>query len=360
MKRIVYLITAFLLILSGCDMDVLVQNPSLPIDEWEISTPEEQGFDTEALSRAFAKADQLQFVNSIVIVRNGYLVAEVYYNGWEADKAHNFKGVSTSVMSALVGIALRENFLDSLDQKMLDFFPEYITPKLDRRKNDITIQHLLEMKAGFDKERNNYWQVYNSDNWIKSTIDLPLLSNPEEKFRYNTFQAHLVSGIITKASGMNNLDFANKYLMSPLKISIKCWERDPQGVYFGGNHMYFTPRDMARIGLLFLNNGTLEDEEIIPAEWVATSRRNYIEFDNQTWGELHDYSYGYLWWTGKIKDYEVTLEIGFAGQFVINIPGLNMVIVTTANHGVDWDRADWQEREVINVVANYILAAIVD
>ena len=360
MKRIVYLISAFLLILNGCDMDVLVQDPSLPIDEWDMSTPEEQGFDTETLSCAFAKADQLQFVNSIVIVRNGCLVAEVYYNGWKADKAHNFKGVSTSVMSALVGIALRENFLDSLEQKMVDFFPEYITPKFDRRKNSITIRHLLEMKAGFDKERNNYLQVYNSDNWIKSTIDLPLLSNPEEKFRYNTFQAHLVSGILTKASGMNNLDFANKYLMSPLKISIKCWERDPQGVYFGGNHMYFTPRDMARIGLLFLNNGTLEGEEIIPAEWITTSRRNYIEFENQTWGELHDYSYGYLWWTGKIKDYEVFLEIGFGGQFVINIPALNMVIVTTANYGVDWDRADWQEREIINVVANYILAAVVE
>ncbi len=341
-------------------MDVLVKDPSLPMDEWEISTPEDQGLDTKVLSRAFAKADQLDFVNSIVIVRNGLLVADVYYNGWDADDAHNFKGVSTSVMSALVGIALRENFLDSLDQKMLDFYPEYITPKLDRRKNDITIRHLLMMKAGFDKERNNYFQIYHSDNWIKSTIELPLLSNPEEKFRYNTFQPHLVSGIITKASGMNTLDVANKYLMSPLKISIKCWERDPQGVYFGGNDMYFVPRDMARIGLLYLNNGTLDGKEIIPTEWIKTSRSNYIEFTTQTWGELHDYSYGYLWWTGKIKDYEVFLEIGYGGQFVINIPALNMVIVTTANYGVDWDTADWQEREVINVVANYILAAVVD
>jgi len=360
MKRIIYFISAFLLILSGCEMDVLVQNSSLPIDEWEISTPEEQGLDGQVLSHAFAKADQLDFVNSIVIVRNGYLLAEVYYNGWEADEAHNFKGASTSVMSALFGIALRENFLDSLDQKMLDFFPEYNTPKLDRRKHDITIQHLLMMKAGFDKERNNYLQIYNSDNWIKSTIELPLLSNPEEKFRYNTFQAHLVSGIITKASGMNTLDFANKYLMSPLKISIKCWERDPQGIYFGGNHIFLTPRAMAKIGLLFLNNGELEDKQIIPTEWIEQSRKNYSEFENCIWGELHDYNYGYLWWIGKIKDYEVFLEIGYAGQNVIIIPALNMVVVTTAHYDVDWDRADWQEREVLNIVANYILAAAVD
>jgi len=360
MKQIVYLISAFILILSACDMNVLVQDPSLPIDDWEISTPEEQGLDPQVLSRAFRKADQLDFVNSIVIVRNGYLVAEVYYNGWEADEAHNFKGVSTSVMSALVGIAMRENFLDSLDQKMVDFFPEYVTPSLDRRKYDITIQHLLMMKAGFDKERNNYLQIYNSDNWIKSTIELPLLSNPEQIFRYNTFQIHLVSGIITKASCMSTLDFANKYLMSPLKISIKCWERDPQGLYFGGNHMFFTPRDMAKIGLLFLNKGKLEDKQIVPAEWIEKSRNNYSRLENRIWGELHDYNYGYLWWMGRIRDYEVFLEIGYGGQNVINIPALNMVIVTTAHYGVDWDRADWQEREVLNVIANYILAAVVD
>jgi len=360
MKIIIYFITAIFLFLGGCDMNVSVQDSSLPIDEWEMSTPEEQGLDVQVLSRAFKKADQMDFINSILIVRNGYLVAEAYFNGWDANDAHNFKGVSTSVMSALVGIALRENFLDSLDQKLLDSFPEYVTPKLDRRKYNITIRHLLMMKAGFDKERNNYLQIYHSNNWIKSTIDLPLLSNPEDKFRYNTFQAHLVSGIITKTTGMSTMDFANKYLVSPLKISIKCWERDPQGVYFGGNHMYFTPRDMARIGLLFLNNGTLEEKEIVPTEWVKTSRKNYAEFVNRTWGEFQDYSYGYLWWTGKIKDYVVFLEIGYGGQFVINIPALNMVIVTTADYNVDWDGADWQEREVVNVVANYILPAVID
>ena len=360
MKQTFYFFSLFILVLARCELDVLVQNSHLAVDEWEISTPEEQGLNKQILSRAFVKADQLEFVNSIVIVRNGYLVADVYYNGWEANEAHNFKGVSTCVMSALMGIALRENFLDSLDQKMLDFFPDYVSSNLDQRKNDITIQHLLMMKAGFDRERNNYMQIYNSDNWIKSTIDLTLLSDPGEKFRYNTFQAHLLSGIITKESGMSTLDFANKYLMSPLKTSIKCWERDPQGVYFGGNHICMTPRAMAKIGLLFLNNGKLEDNQIIPAEWIELSRDNYSGLENHTRGELQEYNYGYLWWLGKIKNYEAFLEIGYGGQNLIIIPALNMVIVTTAHYGVDWERADWQEQEVLKIVANDILAAVVD
>jgi len=360
MRKIVCLISLLVLFFAGCDMNVLVKDSSIPIDDWETVTPEEQGLDPDLLSRAIAKADQMNFVNSILIVRNGYLVVDVYFNGYKPKDAHNFKGVSGMVMSALTGIALRENFIDSLGQKILDFFPEYDTPKLDRRKQDITIRHLLMMKAGFDKERNNYLYVVNSDNWINSTINLPLVAEPATQFRYNTFQLHLLSGIFTKATEMSTLDFANKYLMSPLNVSIKHWETDPQGIYFGGTDLFFTPRDMARIGLLFLNNGNIDDEQIIPAEWIETSLNNYTGFENRTWGELHDYNYGYIWWTGKIKDYDVFLEIGFGGQFVINIPALKMVIVTTAYYQVDWDQADCQEKEIVNLVANYILPAVIE
>ena len=207
---------------------------------------------------------------------------------------------------------------------------------------------------------NQFYNVINSNNWINTTLNLPLVAEPAAQFRYNTFQLHLLSGIFTKATEMSTLDFANKYLMSPLNISIKHWERDPQGIYFGGTDLFFTPRDMARIGLLFLNNGNIDDEQIIPAGWIETSLNNYTGFENRTWGELHDFNYGYIWWTGKIKDYDVFLEIGFGGQFVINIPALNMVIVTTAYYQLDWDQADCQEKEIVNLVANYILPAVIE
>jgi len=207
-------------------------------------------------------------------------------------------------MSALTGIAFRENFLDSLDRKMLDFYPEYITPNMDSTKYEITIEHLLMMKAGFDHEENNYLLIYNSDNWIRSTIELPLLYTPGEQFRYNSFQCHLVSGIITKVTGMSTRDFANQYLMEPVGITIHDWAQDPQGIYFGGNEMFFTARDMARFGLLYLKNGAWENEQIVPAEWVETSTADHTGFSDLTWGDLHDWNYGYWWWLGKINDYE--------------------------------------------------------
>ena len=360
MRRIVSIISLLFLFFVGCDMNVLVKDPSNPIDEWETTTPEEQGLDSNLLSRAFAKADQMNFVNSILIVRNEHLVADIYFNGYKPKDAHNFKGVSSVALSALTGIALRENFIDSLNQPILDFFPEYVTPKLDRRKLDIKIRHLLTMKAGFDKERNNYQYVISSKNWINTTINLPLITEPDDQFRYNTFQLHLLSGIITKASAMSMMNFANKYLFDPLKVSVDHWEKDPQGIYFGGTDMFFTPRNVARIGLMFLKNGYIDGQQIIPAEWIETSLQNYTGFENRTWGEFHDYNYGYIWWIGKIKEYDVCLEIGFGGQFLINIPELNMVIVTTAYYQVDWDQADRQEREIINLVANYILPAVVE
>ncbi|MFQ6116616.1 MAG: serine hydrolase domain-containing protein, partial [bacterium] len=325
---------------------------------WEVSTPEEQGLDSQILADAFEEAGQRPFVRSILIVKNGYLVAEQYYRGFDRDDAHNVKSVSKSFLSALVGIALREQYLDSLGQKMLDFFPEYVTPDLDPRKYNITIRHLLMMRAGIDHERNNYSQIYSSDNWIKTTIELPLLFDPGEQFYYNTFQTHLLSAILTKATGMSTLDFANRYLLEPSHISVKDWEQGPQGYYFGGNNMFFTPRDMARFGYLYLKGGVLDGEQIVPADWVVASVTDYTGNQDWTWGELRNINYGYLWWLGEMNDYSMQLAIGYGGQFIILIPALNMIIVTTCNSNTDWDTADAQEQSVLELAANHILPAI--
>ena len=357
MKKIVYTLSACLLIFWSCQIGL---NPDsyLP-HEWKTSSPEAQGLNSRILNQAFREARQRGFINCILVVRNGYLVAEQYFNGYDKKDAHRVMSVSKSFLSALIGIAFRENLLDSLEQKMLDFFPEYVTPNLDQRKRDISIRHLLTMKAGIDHEQNNYFEIYTSANWIETTIELPLLSDPGERFRYNTFQTHLLSGILTKASAMSTLAFANTNLMEPLGITVQAWERDPQGIYFGGNGMEFTARDMAWFGWLYLNNGCLDGEQIVPAEWVEASLTNHTGWQNLTWGELHDYNYGYLWWLGKIKEYEIFLALGHGGQTIINFPALNLVVVTTAQSYVDWDTADAQERSVLDVVANFILPSVV-
>jgi CubicO group peptidase (beta-lactamase class C family) len=351
-----YLLLSALLFLSFCREDPT--SPEFSYYNWQTSSPEEQGMDSQLLAQAIAQGESRDYVDCILVIRNGYIVAEEYYNGYRKDFPHNVKSVSKSFLSALTGIALRDGHLNNLNLKMLDFFSEYIYQSIDPRKYDITIRHLLMMRAGIDHERNNYEQIYNTSNWIKTTIEFPLLYDPGTRFSYNTFQTHLLSAMITKASKMTTLDFANEHLLKPMEISVSDWKQGPQGYYFGGNNMYFTPRNMARLGYLYMNDGKLNEKQIVPTDWVEKSLTNYTQFINSNWGDLHNVNYGYLWWLGEIRNHKVFLAIGYGGQFVINFPDLNMIVVTTAESHLEWDTADQHERSILSIIADYIVPAV--
>jgi len=351
-----YILLLALIFLSSC-----CEGPTEPEGSsfnWQTSTPEEQGMNSQLLAEALAEGENRGFVDCILVIRNGHIVAEKYYNGFDKNIPHNVKSVSKSFLSAVTGIALRDGHLDNLNLKMLDFFTEYLYPTIDPQKFNITIRNLLMMRAGMDHERNNYSQIYNSSNWLKTTIEFPLLYDPGTTFSYNTFQTHLLSAIITKASGMNTKDFVEKNLLDKMNIELADWEKGPQGYYFGGNSMHFTPRNMARLGYLYMHNGSLKGDQIVPSERVEESLTNYTNFTSSNWGDLHNVNYGYLWWLGEIKNLEVFLAIGYGGQFVINFPNLNLIIVSTAEWRLGWDTADQHERAILSIVADYIVPAV--
>ena len=350
--RLLFILPVF----HSCNENTIEPKPSS--FNWPVSTPEQQNMSSQLIDQAFQQGENMGFVDCILVIRNGFLVAEKYYNGYTKNTPHNVMSVSKSFLSAMTGIALRDEIIDSLNVKVLGYFPEYIYPSIDPRKFEITIRHLLMMRMGIDYEQNNYIQIYNSANWIKTTIELPLLYDPGTKFYYNTFQTHLLSAIITKASGTSTFDFAKRYLLEPMEVECAQWQQDPQGYYFGGNSMFFTPRNIARLGYLYLNNGNLGGTQIVPEEWVEESLTNYTGYNNLSWGDLDDYNYGYLWWLGKIKGHEVFLAIGHGGQFVINFPDLNMIVVTTSYWQLDWETADEHERAVLSIVANYIVPSV--
>ena len=347
-----------LLFIYSCSEDPT--GPEGSAFEWQLSTPENEGMDSYLLDQAFSQASNIGYVDCILVIRNGYIVGERYYNGFTKYTAHNVKSVSKSFLSAITGIALRDGHLNTLNLRTLDFFPEYVYQSIDPRKYDITIRNLLMMRMGIDHERNNYEQIYNTSNWLKTTIELPLLYDPGTRFSYNTFQTHLLSAIITKASNMSTMDFAKSFLLEPLEIDVGEWQQCPQGYYFGGNNMYFTPRNMARLGYLYLHDGMLNGKQIVPANWIRESLSNYTQFTNSNWGDLHNVNYGYLWWLGEINSQNVFLAIGYGGQFVINFPDLNMIIVTTAESHLGWDTADQHERYILSIVADYIVPAVKD
>jgi CubicO group peptidase (beta-lactamase class C family) len=356
-RFLLLLLECVALFLMGCDGETDRATPSRSF-AWEVSTPEAQSIDREKLVEGFGVAEQMGFVNSVLIVRHGFLAGERYFNGFGRDDAHNVRSVSKSFLSAMVGIALREDFLLTPDQKALDFFPEYVSRDTDSQKRLITLRHLLQMRAGFDHDHNTFGQLHSSPNWIEATINLPLLFDPGERFSYNTFASHLLSAILTRATEMSSFEFSERYLTGPLGISIADWARDPQGYFFGGTDMFFTSRDLARFGLLYLNGGALDGEQIVPAQWVERSLTGHIQKPDWAWGEIEKLDYGYLWWMGEINGHELFFALGHGGQFVLCVPGLDMVVVISSDSYVDWDTADEQERGVAALVGDYILPAV--
>jgi CubicO group peptidase (beta-lactamase class C family) len=328
---------------------------------WETATPAEQGLDESDLMSAQTQAGHSGFVNSLLVVRNGYLVWETYFNGYDAHDAHNIMSVSKSFISALVGLALHEGFIDSLDQPMLDFFPEYSEPGLDPRKYQITIRHLLSMRAGFDNSIEDYdvnwFRWITSPDWIEYAINLQLLYDPGTRFAYITAETHLLSAILTKATGTSTTDFAKQYLFNLMGIVIRGWDRDPKGYYTGGMGMYFNARDLARFGYLYLQNGQLEGRQIIPAEWVTVSLQRYSH-GTSNWGALENIGYGYLWWLGRINGHDCFIALGYAGQYILVFPQLNLIVVTTSHTEFYPDTADAHERFILDICSDHILPAI--
>jgi len=353
-----------ILFMLSCSKDPVSQKPvshGVPEqldDGWEIASLQSQGLDSIKIAELTSeiRSGKYKEVHSLLIVRNGYLIFEDYYHGNSVDKAHEIRSASKSYISALVGIAIDKGFIDSTNQKMLDFFPEFQTADLDSKKYQITIKHLLQMRSGLTDDDG----YTDSGNWIKYIIGLTLGANPGEKWNYATSGTHLLSGIITKATGLSTLDFAQEYLFQPLNITIDQWAQDPQGYYSGGNHMVFTSRNMAKFGLLYLNNGQYNGKQILSSQWITETLQPY---SSTGWGWGNDFSedgYGYLWYIGKIKDYQIYFAAGHGGQFIFNFPQLNMVIVTTAEWWLQDSPAWSQMQAILNFVNNKILNAIID
>lgn len=364
MKKLNFLIiTFFSFICSNCEKDLTGINADL--FTWQTSTPAEQGFDYPVLDSAFIQAELAGFVDGLIVIRNGYIVKEMYYNGYDVKTSHNVMSVSKSFLSAITGVALHKGFIDSLGKKVLNYFPEYIYTGIDPRKYEITIEHLLTMRMGIAAESANnyavYQSIYNSGNWIGATIEYPLIDNPGERMHYNTFQTHLLSAILTKATNKSTKDFATEYLLTPMGIDVDDWEQDPLGFYFGGNSMFFTPREMAVLGYLYLHKGKLNDSQIVPEAWVelTTSPSTNYTHPNQ-WGDLKNYNYGYLWWLGEVGSYKIFMALGYGGQFVVVFPDLNLIVVATSNNQVYPDTANDQELAVLNIINEYIVKSIIN
>lgn len=301
---------------------------------WNVSTPEAQGMDPAILEEAFREAASWDYILSLLIVKNGYLVGERYYNGCRADALVPVYSAAKSVTSALVGIAISEGFIDGIDQPIRDFFPEAPSFAQNPEKGRITIRHLLTMQAGIEEESRISNAMKRSPDMTAAILAAPLRFTPGSGFLYSTHGSHLLSVIIARATGKNTVYYAREKLFRPLGIQSLRWVSDQNGYTFGGAGLSLTARDMARFGYLYLKKGSYDGRQIVPAAWVDQSVKNHRDY-TEPWREMREVGYGFHWWTGRFDEHRMFFASGFGGQWIVVVPDLDLVIVAAMNAAME-------------------------
>jgi CubicO group peptidase (beta-lactamase class C family) len=251
---------------------------------------------------------------------------------------------------------------------MLDFFPDVTGEITDPRKKQITIRNMLEMRAGYPWEEKDAaaWEAMWSGEYLSKIAAIPLTTDPGTRFQYSNLTAHWLGIIAARASGMDLMTLGNKYLFEPLGVVPgEDWNRDVDGYYIGGGDILFTARDMAKFGLLYLNDGVYEGKRIIPANWVHESLQTYTvnEFELKKIGRFTDIGYGYQWWSAEAGKHHVNFAWGHGGQLIVLVHDLDMVVVTTADpfYGKDTHFDAWKyEEAIIKTVSEFIYSLPVD
>ncbi|NGZ74568.1 serine hydrolase domain-containing protein [Saccharibacillus alkalitolerans] len=275
----------------------------------------------------------------IVVMQDGEQVYESYFDGYTFDDSLHVASVTKSVVSALIGIALDKGHIKSRDQKVLEFFPGYTIKRGEKTIQNVTIKNMLTMTAPYKYKSEPYTKVYASEDWTKAALDLMGGKNGVGEFKYSTVGAQILSGVLANATGRSVLDFAAENLFKPLGIKaprnaaihskeeysaflkdkyVHGWVTDPKGTNTAGWGLALTPRDMAKIGQLYLNGGAWNGRQLLSSKWIEDSTQ-----ENSRWGEL---SYGYLWWIVGDKEHGCYAALGDGGNAIFVNPERKMVV----------------------------------
>jgi CubicO group peptidase (beta-lactamase class C family) len=348
-------------------------------DGWETASLSSENLDANLIKDLFERISDNTYKNitSVLIVRNGKLVVEEYFPRQEVfgdRRSRALKRVSPqqlysatkSVTSILIGVAIERHLIRGVDEKISSFFPEYADIFADSNKDAIRLKDFLSMKAGLSWDewtypyadtRNDALKALLSPDPIRYVLERPLVAAPGAQFAYDTDISLTLGRIIQKVSGMPVDKFAEKYLFEPLGISDYYWAKLPDDIVETGGGLFLRPRDMAKIGFLFLNGGRWKGKQIISKEWVKESTRNYVDAGQiPAWVQAN--GYGYQWWLGPFKVGNRVVESygarGRAGQFILVFPEQQIVAVFTGlNDNILMNQP-------LDMLQRYILPAVGD
>ncbi|KZS48604.1 6-aminohexanoate hydrolase [Paenibacillus glucanolyticus] len=340
-----------------------MQHYEWPTGEWQTEDPAVLGMDVGKLSELESAINSgYSNINGIVVVRHGHIAYERYYNGYGPDDAIHVASVTKSILSALIGIAIDEGCIQTVNQKVLDFFPEYVPDAIDPQKQEITIRHLLTMTAPYPFEdwHEPLDKLCMQPDWVKYTLDMLGKGGDIGAFKYSTAGAHLLSAILTRSTGQNARAYANERLFKPIGMNVipdygmtsfgfedlfgknvKGWVEDPHRHSTGGWGLTLRPRDMARVGLLYLNRGLWDNRQIISGSWIDESTT------------MNPHNYGYLWWLREEDGVRANLALGDGGNVICCIPEMELV-VAIASEFIMNPRDRWA------LIKEYIIPAVID
>lgn len=265
-------------------------------------------------------------LHAMLVIRHGFIVKEKYSAPFDESASHDLFSCTKSFVSALMGIAIDRGYVADLARPVLGFFPSRSFAHTDARKQAITVEDLLTMSSGLgwvegDETYSRMYALPGGD-WVSFVLDLPMVAEPGRRFNYSSGGSHILAAIIQRSNGKSFYDFARASLFGPLGISDPRWERDPEGLPIGGWGLRLSPRDMAKLGYLYLHQGIWEGKQVVPAAWVRESTRPHIKADE-------GWSYGYQWWVDPSVPFFAAR--GRYGQSIFVVPSLDLVVVFTAH-----------------------------
>ena len=336
--------------------------PTVPVEGWDVSPPEAQGLDPVLVADVYWRAARRESIYSLLVIKNGFLVAERYFHEGQPEQRALIQSATKSITGALVGIAIDEGCLPGVDEPMMTYFPDLADQLDDPRKSTITVEQLLQHRAGYAWEESSdellemLYQGFLPDS--RGLIEVPLVRDPGSGHDYSNLSSHLLSVITSKACDTDLLDFANEHLFEPLGIAPGNWTQDWDGYRWGAGELHLRARDMARFGQLYLDDGAVRDEQLVPASWIDDSWTPYTEeaWYSKVGNNFGRTAYGYQWWIIDAGPHTYYLAWGHGGQQIAVVPDQDLVLVVTADPLVGDHSGDgWSlETDNLNLVADFV------
>ena len=346
---------AFVALLGACS-DAIAPRPA-PIDltgAWRTASASSQHIDSAALAHAFGQAANTLGLRTLLVARNGFLIAEYYHPPVTVDSLSDVRSVTKSITSMLIGIAIRNGQLPGVTERLDQLIPPHIaTMRSDEAA--ITVENLLTMTGGWQW---NEWTANDYNLWalapdqIDYLLGRPLANPPGTTFTYNSAAVHMLGVGLTVATGMKESDYALWYLLGPLGIADIAWETDDRGYNNGAAGIQLRTRDLAKIGQLVLQNGRTGSTQLVPADWLNTSLTVHEAIQDQ-YGDVRGLNYGYLWW---LTD-RFWLAWGFRGQYIYIVPSQQLVVVATSALDAP-EPSDAEAISVLNLIVSQVAPAI--